>query len=132
LSMIAGLNIVFWKIDLGINTDLVGLAFGSQRHGFYEKGAPKAGTNYQKWLSTHPTIFNALPLVLEKNSGQSEAFVRFRFGRNIGVKLGYQYGRVTYTTRKANGYNVYLDNKHRHVSSVYGLPYAALAFSIKD
>jgi hypothetical protein len=39
---------------------------------------------------------------------------------------------MTYTTRKANGFNVYLDNNQRHVSTVYGLPYAALAFSISD
>jgi hypothetical protein len=133
--MIAGINIVFWKIDLGVNTDLVGLAFGSKRHAFYEKTSTSPGSgsaNYQKWLSTHPTIFNALPLVMQKNSGQSEAFVRFRFGRNVGVKLGYAYGRVAYTTRKVKDLNVYLDNTQRHVSAVYGLPYAALAFSIND
>jgi hypothetical protein len=37
---------------------------------------------------------------------------------------------MTYTTKKADEFNVYLDNKQRHVSDVYGLPYVALAFSV--
>jgi hypothetical protein len=135
LSVIAGLNIVFWKIDLGVNTDLLGLAFGSERNAFYEKNTQALGSGaayYNKWLPTHPTVFNAFPLVLNKNSGQSEAFVRFRFSPKVGIKIGYTYGRTTYTTRKEKGFNVYLDNKQRHVSTVYGLPYAALSFSISD
>jgi hypothetical protein len=135
LSVVTGLNIVFWKIDLGVDTDLLGLAFGSERNAFYEKNTHIPGSgeaNYNKWLPTHPTIFNALPLVLNKNSGQSEAFVRFRFSPKVGIKLGYLYGRTTYTTRKAKDFNVYLDNQQRHVSVVYGLPYAALSFSISE
>ncbi|MGV3599632.1 MAG: hypothetical protein ACO1N1_00420 [Dyadobacter fermentans] len=134
LSFLAGISVSLWKFDIGANTDLLALTYGTRRHGFYEKSIPeKPGTGspyYNTWLSSKPTLFNALPLALRDNTGQSEAFVRFRAGRTLGIKLGYVYGRVTYTTRKINDVNVYLDNKQRHVSKVYGLPYAALAFAV--
>lgn len=133
LSFLVGANVSFWKLDIGVNTDLIGLTYGSKRHGYYEKNAPTNGTgapNYNQWLASKPTLFNALPLVLRRNSGQSEAFVRFKAGRRIGVKVGYTYGRVTYTTKKIDDFNVYLDNNQRHVSKLYGLPYAALAFGL--
>ncbi|MCF0071547.1 hypothetical protein LZD49_13805 [Dyadobacter sp. CY261] len=134
VSFLAGISMTFWKFDIGVNTDLLGLTYGTKRHGYYEKGTverPGTGARYyDKWLSTKPTLFNALPLALRDNSGQSEAFVRFRAGRSLGLKLGYVYGRVTYTTRKINDLNVYLDNSQRHVSTVYGLPYVALAFAV--
>lgn len=133
ISALVGVNVSFWKLDIGVNTDLVGLTYGTKRHGYYEKNLPANGTgtaNYNQWLASKPTLFNALPLALRKNSGQSEAFVRFKAGRRLGVKLGYTYGRLTYTTKKNDGFNVYLDNSQRHVSKVYGLPYAALAFAV--
>lgn len=134
LSFVAGLNLTFWKFDLGVNTDLLGLTYGTRRRAYYEKEAvqtPGSGAPYyNQWLSTKPTLLNALPLAFRDNSGQSEAFVRFRAGRTLGVKLGYLYGRVTYTTRQINDFNVYLDNRQRHVSTVYGLPYVALAFAV--
>lgn len=133
VSFLAGVNVSFWKLDIGVNTDLLGLTYGTKRHGFYEKNVPAGGTgepHYDQWLASKPTLFNALPLALRRNTGQSEAFVRFKAGRRVGVKLGYTYGRITYTTKKVDGFNVYLDNSQRHVSRVYGLPYAALAFAV--
>jgi hypothetical protein len=135
ISFLAGVNVSFWKLDIGVNTDLLGLSYGSKRHGYYEKNVPTNGTgkpHYNQWLAGKPTLFNALPLALRKNSGQSEAFVRFKASRRLGVKVGYTYGRVTYTTKKSSGFNVYLDNSQRHVSKVYGLPYVALAFAVED
>lgn len=133
LSFVAGVNVSFWKLDIGVNTDLLGLTYGSKRHGYYEKNVPTNGTgapNYNQWLASKPTLFNALPLALHRNTGQSEAFVRFMATRRVGVKLGYAYTRLTYTTKKSDGFNVYLDNNQRHVSKLYGLPYAALAFGL--
>lgn len=133
ISFLAGVNVSFWKLDIGVNTDLLALSYGSGRHGYYEKNLPTNGTgepHYNQWLASKPTLFNALPLALRNNSGQSEAFVRFKAGRKIGVKLGYTYGRVTYTTKKIENFNVYLDNSQRHVSRVYGLPYIGLAFPV--
>ncbi|MBO9614381.1 MAG: hypothetical protein J7619_16900 [Dyadobacter sp.] len=133
LSFLAGVNVSFWKLDMGVNTDLLGLTYGSKRHGYYEKTVPTNGTgmpNYNQWLASKPTVFNALPLALRRNTGQSEAFVRFKVSRQIGVKLGYTYTRLTYTTKKSDDFNVYLDNSQRHVSKIYGLPYVALAFAL--
>lgn len=133
VSFLAGVNVSFWKLDIGANTDLLGLTYGTKRHGFYEKNVSTNGTgepHYNQWLASKPTLFNALPLALRRNTGQSEAFVRFKAGRRIGVKVGYTYGRITYTTKKIDDFNVYLDNSQRHVSKVYGLPYAALAFAV--
>lgn len=135
LSFMAGLNLRFGKFDIGANTDLLGLTYGTKRHGFYEKATQTPGSgapHYNQWLSTKPTVFNVLPIAFQKNSGQSEAYVRFRASRSLGVKLGYLYGRATYTTRSVGGLNVYLDNNQRHVTTVYGLPYAALAFAIGE
>lgn len=135
VSFLAGVNVSFWKLDIGVNTDLLGLTYGSKRHGYYEKNVPTNGTgklHYNQWLASKPTLFNVLPLALRKNTGQSEAFVRFKAGRTVGVKLGCTYGRLTYTTKKIDGFNVYLDNSQRHVSKVYGLPYVAVAFAVGD
>ncbi|WP_090149629.1 hypothetical protein [Dyadobacter soli] len=136
ISFLAGVSVSFWKLDFGVNTDLLGFTYGSKRHGYYEKPIPDPdGTgkpHYDQWLAGKPTMFNALPLALRRNTGQSEAFVRFRAGRKVGVKLGYTYGRLTYTTKKIDGFNVYLDNSQRHVSKTYGLPYVALAFALED
>jgi len=134
LSFVAGVNVSIWKLDIGVNTDLLGFTYGSKRHGYYEKeGRPSNDTGkpyYDSWVAAKPTLFNAVPLVLRRNTGLSEAFVRFKAGRNVGVKLGYTYGRITYTTKKIDGFNVYLDNSQRHVTKVYGLPYVALAFAV--
>ncbi len=133
LSAVAGVNVSFWKLDIGVNTDLLGLTYGSKRHGYYEKNLPPTETGkppYDQWVASKPTVFNALPLVLRRNTGQSEAFVRFKASRKLGVKLGYACSRLTYTTKKIDGFNVYLDNNQRHVSKVYGLPYVALAFAL--
>ncbi len=135
ISFLAGVNVSFWKLDIGVNTDLLGFTYGSKRHGYYEKTVPTGGTgkpHYDSWLASKPTLFNILPIALRKNSGQSEAFVRFKASRKLGVKVGYTYGRVTYTTKKIDGFNVYLDNSQRHVSKIYGLPYVALAFAVGD
>ncbi|GGN09513.1 hypothetical protein GCM10010967_51760 [Dyadobacter beijingensis] len=133
LSVLAGITLVFGKFDIGVDTDLAAITYGGKRRGFYEKTSANPGTggaHYETWLATRPTIANALPLLLRRNSGQSEAFVRFRAWRTVGVKVGYTYGRVAYRTTRADGFHVYLDNNQRHVSDVYGLPYVALAFAI--
>ncbi|WP_353722970.1 hypothetical protein [Dyadobacter sp. 676] len=135
ISFLAGVNLTFWKLDIGVDTDLLALTYGTNRHGYYEKEVPTGGTGapyYNQWLASKPTLFNALPLALRRNSGQSEAFVRFLATRTLGVKLGYTYGRVTYTTRKVDDLSVYLDNKQRHVSKVYGIPYIALSFALRN
>ncbi|WP_221389856.1 hypothetical protein [Dyadobacter sp. NIV53] len=133
LSFVIGANVRVWKIDIGVNTDLGGFAFGSKRKGFYSKNPSVQGDGaayYNKFVSTSPVIFNFLPLAFAKNSGQSEIYARIWVTRKLGVKLGYVYGRVTYLTREVNSKKVYLDNRQRHFSETYGMPYAALTFPL--
>ncbi|MCF2490408.1 hypothetical protein [Dyadobacter sp. CY347] len=133
LSFVVGANLRFWKIDLGVNTDLIGAAFGSKRKAFYEKITTTPGVgapNYNQWLSTSPVIFNAVPLFLENYNGQSEAYARIYLTRGIGVKIGYLYGHIAYRTHDAVDNKVFLDNRQRRVSQNYGMPYAALSFPL--
>lgn len=133
LSLVTGINIKVWKIDLGANTDLIGLVLGSKRNAYYPKNTrtPGAGSPYyNNWVSTAPTILNALPLILEKHTGQSELHARIWITRNLGLKLGYLYGQQVYLTRNVDGEHVFLDHGQRYFSSTYGIPYAALAFSL--
>lgn len=37
LSLITGFNVVLGKVDLAVNTDLVGFGFGSDRNAYYRK-----------------------------------------------------------------------------------------------
>lgn len=127
ISFLAGASIRLWKFDLGANTDLFGLAFGAKRSGLYTKSSLFEGEGaeyYNKYVSSTPSLGNALPLVLDKQNGQSELFMRFWFTERIGLKVGYVYGRVTYKTEDK------LDNGQNRYSTTYGLPYAAMSFPI--
>ncbi|MCE6988807.1 hypothetical protein [Dyadobacter sp. CY323] len=136
LSFVVGANIKFWRIDLGVNTDLAGLAFGTQRHGFYEKTTtinPGVGQqNYNQWLATSPVILNVLPLAFKNNNGQSELYARIFVAKRLGIKLGYVYGQLAYLTKKSDGKKVLLDNRQRRFSDNYGVPYVALTFHIAN
>jgi hypothetical protein len=133
LSFVIGANLRFWKIDLGVNTDLIGASYGSKRRGFYDKISNTPGTgaaNYNKWLPTSPVIFNLTPLFLNNYNGQSEAYARFYVSKRIGFKLGYVYGHIAYRTKDVNDMKVFLDNKQRRFSQNYGMPYAAVSFPL--
>jgi hypothetical protein len=136
LSFVVGANIKFWKIDLGVNTDLAGLAFGTRRHGFYEKNTTaNPGTGqpyYNQWLATSPVILNALPLVLKNHNGQSELYARIFVAKRLGIKLGYVYGQLAYLTKKVSDRKVLLDNRQRRFSDNYGVPYLALTLPISN
>ncbi|WP_229209059.1 hypothetical protein [Dyadobacter sediminis] len=127
ISFLAGASIRLWKLDIGANTDLFGLAFGARRSGLYTKSSLFEGEGaayYNQYVSSTPSLENALPLVLDKQNGQSELFVRFWFTERIGLKAGYVHGRITYTSK------VRLDNGQKRFSATYGVPFAALSFPI--
>jgi hypothetical protein len=127
ISFLAGASIKLWKFDIGANTDLFGFAFGTRRSGLYTKSSLFEGEGaeyYNKYVFSTPSLGNVLPLVLDKQSGQSELFVRFWFAERIGLKAGYVHGRITYKSK------VKLDNGQNRFSATYGVPYAALSFPI--
>jgi hypothetical protein len=126
VSFLLGANFRVWKFDIGANTDLFGIAFGLKRKALYANSGlySEGGEYYNKQLSSGPATLNALPLVLDKQNGQSEVFVRFWITDRIGVKVGYTHGRITYSAP------VKLENGQTRYSTTFGVPYAALSFPL--
>jgi len=127
LSILFGITLKFGQFDIGANTDLLGIAIGVKRSGYYSKRTFPRGENseyYNTNISSSPNFFNVIPLGLEKNSGQSEVFLRYWFSERIAVKLGYVHGRQTYKT------NVKLDNNQNKFSTTYDMPYVAVCFPL--
>lgn len=135
LSFVAAVSVKVWKIDVGANTDLIGVALGSNRSAFYPAngdGTDAGKPYYNKSVSTRPVIFNALPLFLNNYNGQSEIYARLLFTRTVGVKVGYQFGQLAYITKNRNGNRTLLDGRERRFSDRYQMPYVALTFPINQ
>ncbi|WP_031528366.1 hypothetical protein [Dyadobacter crusticola] len=134
VSFVIGANFRIWRVDLGVNTDLIGASYGTRRRGFYDKEPsvePTVGAPYyQQWISTSPVIFNFAPLALKNYNGQSEIYARVFLFKRLGVKLGYLHGQIAYVTRKQSNRKVLLDNRQRRVYNLYNMPYVALSFPI--
>jgi hypothetical protein len=127
LSFVAGASIRVWKFDVGANTDLVGIAFGARRRGLYDRtsmGEGEGAAFYNSYIPSSPSSLNAVPLVMENQNGQSELFVRFWFNERVGIKAGYSYGRVTYTSSEK------LDKGQTRFSTTYGVPSVSFAFPL--
>lgn len=127
LSILFGVMLKFGAFDIGANTDLLGIAVGVKRQGYYSKQSFPRGEDseyYNTNISSSPNFFNIIPLGLEKNSGQSEVYVRYWFTERIGVKLGYLHGRQTYKT------DVKLANNINRFSTTYDMPYIAISFPL--
>ena len=127
LSFLIGANVRFWRIEIGANTDLLGLAFVTTRSGLYTKSSLFEGEGadyYTDYVKSGPSTINILPLALDKQNGQSELFLRYWITDRIGLKLGYVHGRITYSS------NIKLDNGQRRFSTTYGVPYAAISFPL--
>lgn len=127
LSILAGITLKFGQFDIGANTDIIGIAIGVKRKGYYTKKSFPQGTGseyYNSLIPSSPNFFNVLPLGMDKNSGQSEIFVRYWITNRIGVKAGYVHGRTTYKT------DVKLDNNQNRFSTSYDMPYVAICFPL--
>jgi hypothetical protein len=126
-SFLLGANFRLWKLDIGANTDIVGVAFGVKRRGLYTKSTLFEGEGkayYNAYVPSSPATINIVPLALDKQNGQSEVYVRFWFTDRIGLKLAYVHGRVTYAAQEK------LDNGQKRFSKNYGVPYAAISFPL--
>jgi len=133
VSFAIGIDVKIWKIDLGVNTDLAGLSYGSKRSGYYSKNTAIPGEGaayYNDWVATSPNIVNVFPLAFSGNSGQSEIYARIWLTRKWGLKIGYSYHRVAYVTKNNEDKRVYLDHGQRRFSNTYGMPYAAIALPL--
>ena len=132
VSVEVGASVTVWRLDIGANVDLLGFAWGPRRNAYYPGvAAPGEGrAYYDKVVSTSPVNFNALPLFLDNNNGQSEVYGRIWLSKGIALKVGYQFGQLAYITRSIEGKNVYLDGGERRFSTRQNMPYAALTFKL--
>lgn len=130
VSFVLGVNFKLAKwVELGANVDVAGIAFGTRRSGLYKiadvKTVPDSIAELHNTLvKAAPGNFNVIPNFLKGGNGQGEAFVRFWFGQRFGLKLGYTINQVTYQTKER------LNNGNRSFSKYFGMPSAALSFSI--
>jgi hypothetical protein len=127
ISFLIGASVKVWRFDIGANTDLLGFAFGVKRQALYSKPSLYEGDGaafYNGYVTSKPNILNVIPLALDKQSGQSEVFLRYWITDRIGLKLGYVHGRTTYNTE------VKLDNGQKRFSTTYGVPYAGISFPL--
>jgi hypothetical protein len=126
-SVLFGLNVRVWKLDIGANTDVIGIAFGTRRSGLYSKSTFYEGEGrdyYNAYIDSNPATLNAFPLLLDKQNGQSEVYLRYWITDRIGVKLSYVHGRLTYATAEK------LDNGQKRFSTSYGVPSVAISFPL--
>ncbi|WP_247231613.1 hypothetical protein [Telluribacter sp. SYSU D00476] len=129
-SFVLGFNLRLSFIDVGVNTDIFGIAFGKRRQGLYSIANVAAAPDsiveeyHMTNLGTAPRNLNALPSVWKANNGQAEAYVRVRLGEQVGFKVGYTVGRVAYRT------DVALNNRQSRFSNSFGMPYIALSMPL--
>jgi len=129
ISFMIGLGFKFGNLELGVNTDLISLAFGAKRDGLYQisnfSSAPEEVVKYHNnFVSSSPSFFNVLPAGIKAQNGQSEIYVRYRISKQFGIKAGYLVGQQSYTT------TVKLNNNQNRFSGTYGMPFIALAFPV--
>ncbi|CAG5016789.1 hypothetical protein DYBT9275_05636 [Dyadobacter sp. CECT 9275] len=126
VSFLLGANVRLWHFEIGANTDIFGVTFGARRRGLYTSSRlGGAGEEYYNaYVKSTPTAVHALPLLLDKQAGQSEIYLRYWITPRIGVKFAYIHGRTTYVSE------VKLNNDQKRFSTTYGVPYVALSFPI--
>lgn len=94
------------RLDIGVNTDLIGLALGGKRTGTY---LASAGYNSIDSLNLHKTAQMATPTFLglqwfaNKQVGNlnNEVYARLYISQRLGIKVGYIFNTTEYLTQKA-------------------------------
>lgn len=130
VSFVMGANLKLAKIiDVGVNADLVGFAFGKRRNALYRLASPESVKDTLslalngKDVGIAPTNLNVIPFLKKNNNGVAEAFVRIWVSPQIGIKAGYIWGQVAYRTdEKLNG--------QKRFSSRYQMPYVAITLPL--
>jgi hypothetical protein len=130
MNFMVGFNVtVARKVDIGVNADILGFAFGKRRNSLYKLAAP--GTAPDSILALNntdigiaPANLNIIPTFKTNNSGQAEAFVRIWLTQEFGVKAGYVWGQVAYRS------DAKLNNGQGRFSSTYGMPFISLSIPL--
>jgi hypothetical protein len=115
--------------ELGVNADLLGIAFGPRYDARYRMALPGSAPDSIAALnntdiSIAPRFMNLNPAFSPAYNGQNEAFLRLWLGRQIALKLSYVVGRRTFTADQP------LYNEQRQFSSFYGMPQASLTIPL--
>lgn len=130
VSFVMGANLKLAKvIDLGVNADLVSLAFGKRRNAIYRLASPASVKDSLALdlngedVGIAPTNLNVISFLKKNNNGVAEAFVRIWVSPQIAIKAGYVWGQVAYRTdEKLNG--------QKRFSSQYQMPYVAITLPL--
>jgi len=132
-SFVMGLSInVANRVDIGVNADLLSFALGKRRSATYRLADPSGVAESDtlslqlngKGVDIAPANVNAIPAFLRNNNGQAEAFVRIWLGKQVGLKLGYMVGQISYRADNK------LNNGQKRFSTGYQMPYVALSFPL--
>ncbi len=133
VSFVMGLSLrIADRVDIGVNADLLSFAFGARRNATYRLADSTSVAESDtisldlngKGVDIAPANLNAVPAFLRNNNGQAEAFVRIWFGKQIGLKLGYMIGQISYRS------DFKLNNGQKRFSANYQMPYVALSFPL--
>ena len=130
VSFVMGANFKLAKIiDLGVNADLLGFAFGKRRNAVYRLASPESVKDSLSLelngedVGIAPANLNVIPIIKKNNNGVAEAFVRVWVSPQIAIKAGYVWGQVAYRTdEKLNG--------QKRFSSQYQMPYVAITIPL--
>ena len=130
-SFVMGANFKLAKvIDLGVNADLLGFAFGKRRNAIYRLASPESVKDSLSLelngndVGIAPANLNAIPFLKKNNNGQAEAFIRVWVSPQIAIKAGYVWGQVAYRT------DVKLNNGQKRFSTNYQMPYVAISIPL--
>lgn len=130
VSFVMGANLKLAKIiDVGVNADLVGFAFGKRRNALYRLASPESAKDTLslalngKDVGIAPANLNVIPFLKKNNNGVAEAFVRVWVSPQIAIKAGYVWGQVAYRTDEKL-------NAQKRFSSAYQMPYVAITLPL--
>jgi len=131
VSFVMGANFKLAKIiDLGVNADLLGFAFGKRRNAIYRLASPESVKDSLSLVlngedvGIAPANLNVIPFLKKNSNGLAEAFVRVWVSPQIGIKAGYVWGQATYRT------DVKLNNGQKRFSTRYQMPFVAITLPL--
>jgi hypothetical protein len=120
----------FNRLDLGVSTDILGLAFGGKRTGYYlgSAGFSKDSTNIHQTYQLAKPTGSAIQLFGNSQRGNlnSEIYARLRITTNFGIKAGYVFAVNEYKTD-----NVLVDDNDRFRAR-HNLFYIGLSVSLAN
>jgi hypothetical protein len=131
VSFVMGANFKLAKvIDVGVNADLLGFAFGKRRNAIYQLASPESVKDSLSLVlngedvGIAPANLNIIPFLKKNNNGLAEAFVRVWVSPQIALKAGYVWGQAAYRT------DVVLNNGQKRFSERYQMPYVAITLPL--